>query len=69
MLGPSPDWGVGVSRLNLCLPDCSWVRERSFDLYPWDAGTDSGVSYEVSESMVEFGCTICTEPQQSDKSP
>lgn len=48
MLGPSPDWCVGVDSVNLCLPDCSWVAERSFDLFPWDAGTDSGVTYMVS---------------------
>ena len=48
MLGPSPDWVVGISKINLCLPDCTWAQERSFDLTPWDAGTDGGISYEVS---------------------
>lgn len=48
MLGPSPDWLVGVSDVNLCLTDCSWVNERSFDLYPFDAGVDGGVTYMVS---------------------
>lgn len=45
MLGPSPDWLVGVSGLNLCLPSCSWVENQVIDLYPYDAGTDNGVSY------------------------
>lgn len=45
MLGPSPDWIVGVSALELCLKNCSWVQEKIMNLYLWDAGTDSGVSY------------------------
>lgn len=45
MLGPSPDWIVGVSSLELCLRNCSWASERVIDLYLWDAGTDSGMSY------------------------
>lgn len=45
MLGPSPDWVVGVSSLNLCLQNCSWVESHIINLYPYDAGTDNGVSY------------------------
>ncbi|XP_030383750.1 spondin-1 [Scaptodrosophila lebanonensis] len=45
MLDPSPDWIVGVSGLELCLPNCSWVENKVHNLYPWDAGTDSGPSY------------------------
>ncbi|KAI5744925.1 hypothetical protein M8J76_006685 [Diaphorina citri] len=45
MLGPSPDWLVGVSGLNLCLPNCTWIEGQVIDLYPYDAGTDNGVSY------------------------
>ncbi|KAL3119256.1 hypothetical protein niasHT_000200 [Heterodera trifolii] len=45
MFGPSPDWCVGISEVNLCLPDCSWVQERAFDLRPFDAGTDNGYTY------------------------
>lgn len=36
---------MGVSGLNLCTPDCSWKESLDIDLYPWDAGTDSGISY------------------------
>uniref|UniRef100_A0A8C4Q8H1 Spondin 1a n=1 Tax=Eptatretus burgeri TaxID=7764 RepID=A0A8C4Q8H1_EPTBU len=46
MLGPSPDWNVGLSAENLCTPDCSWVQHSVQDLIPWDAGTDSGTTYE-----------------------
>lgn len=45
MFGPSPDWVVGVSGLNLCEEDCSWKDGLEIDLYPWDAGTDSGITY------------------------
>jgi len=42
---PSPDWIVGVSMENLCLANCSWVDSRVVDLYPWDAGIMSGLTY------------------------
>ncbi|KAK3098047.1 hypothetical protein FSP39_015564 [Pinctada imbricata] len=45
MIGPSPDWCVGVSKLDLCLANCSWADKLEIDLYPWDAGTDSGITY------------------------
>lgn len=45
---PSPDWIVGVSGLELCLKNCSWIEHKVLNLYPWDAGTDSGVTYIVS---------------------
>ncbi|XP_034946903.1 spondin-1 [Chelonus insularis] len=45
MLGPSPDWVVGVSKLNLCEKDCTWKQNLIIDLYPWDAGTDNGITY------------------------
>lgn len=45
MFGPSPDWVVGVSGLDLCMADCSWKESLILDLHPWDAGTDSGISY------------------------
>lgn len=45
--GPSPDWFTGVSNLNLCTKDCSWVEDKVVDLGLYDAGTDSGVSYMV----------------------
>lgn len=45
MFGPSPDWVVGVSGLNLCNRDCTWVPSLDIDLFPWDSGTDTGISY------------------------
>lgn len=47
MLGPSPDWNVGLSGEDLCTKECGWVQRLETDLIPWDAGTDNGVTYEV----------------------
>lgn len=44
-LAPSPDWIVGVSRLELCTRNNKWNKSIELFLDPWDAGTDSGTSY------------------------
>jgi hypothetical protein len=43
---PSPDWIVGISMENLCMANGSWVDSRVIDLFPWDAGSRSGVTYQ-----------------------
>jgi hypothetical protein len=45
MIAPSPDWFVGVDSLNL-YENGSFVDEKIVTLYAYDAGTDSGYSYE-----------------------
>lgn len=47
-LAPSPDWIVGVSALELCNANCTWRMSATLPLYPYDAGTDSGLSYTVN---------------------
>lgn len=47
MITPSPDWILGVASLDLCLPNCTWIENKVINLYPFDAGTDSGPSYTV----------------------
>ncbi|XP_017476494.1 PREDICTED: spondin-1 [Rhagoletis zephyria] len=44
-IDPSPDWIVGVSGLELCVPNCTWLDQKTVTLYPWDVGTDAGPSY------------------------
>ncbi|XP_067628122.1 spondin-1 [Eurosta solidaginis] len=44
-IDPSPDWIVGVSGLELCMPNCTWLDGKTITLYPWDIGTDAGPSY------------------------
>lgn len=38
MIGPSPDWFVGVNDLEL-LSDDGWIEQVTIDLHPFDAGT------------------------------
>lgn len=45
MIAPSPDWFLGVSGVRL-FDGTAWVSELTVDLRPWDAGTDSGASFE-----------------------
>ena len=33
---------TGVDSISMCLEDCTWLENIDIDLYPWDAGTDSG---------------------------
>ncbi|XP_064292531.1 spondin-2-like [Plodia interpunctella] len=48
---PSPDWFLGVTRFDLCQEDSTWLKDRELYLFPWDAGTDNGVSYESPKSL------------------
>ncbi|XP_006874194.1 PREDICTED: spondin-2-like [Chrysochloris asiatica] len=41
---PSPDWFVGVDSLDLCAGG-HWKDQVSVDLFPYDAGTDSGFTF------------------------
>ena len=44
MIAPSPDWFVGVSGLSL-YENNEWIDQRVVELFPYDAGTDSGSNY------------------------
>lgn len=41
---PSPDWFVGIDSLDLC-EGGRWKEQVVLDLYPHDAGTDSGFTF------------------------
>ncbi len=45
MVAPSPDWFVGVHDLPL-LVGGAWVEQQVVTLYVYDAGTDSGATYQ-----------------------
>ena len=49
MLAPSPDWFVGVSGLPL-IANGEWRDDVVVELLPWDAGTDSGSTYESPDA-------------------
>ena len=44
----------------MCGANCSWVNGKEVFLYPWDAGTDSGISYMVrlANQIIPFVVTI-----------
>jgi hypothetical protein len=52
MIAPSPDWFVGVSGLSL-FEDGAWVEQKVVELFPYDAGTDSGSSYASSNDPTD----------------
>ena len=52
-LGPSPDWMLGVSNLDLCQPDCSWASQRVVNLQLLDAGTDSGATFAAAKQATK----------------
>ncbi len=52
MIAPSPDWFVGVDTLSLRDED-GWIDNLVVELYPYDAGTDSGATYEAPDSPTE----------------
>lgn len=46
MIAPSPDWMIAVNSIDLYDDGTnSWIDEIVIDLYPYDAGTDSGPDY------------------------
>ena len=52
MIAPSPDWFVGVSGANL-FPEGTWLDTLAVDLYAYDAGTDSGVTFETEDVLTD----------------
>jgi len=49
MIAPSPDWFTGLSKYRP-IKDGKWLQSFTVDTYPWDAGTDSGVTYTARNS-------------------
>ena len=48
MLAPSPDWFVGVNEMSL-FEDGDWADAVVVELHPYDAGTDSGDTYNARD--------------------
>ena len=48
MIGPSPDWFVGISGLPLLDGRGDWKRTVDVNLYPYDAGTEDGTEFTLS---------------------
>jgi Spondin_N/Secretion system C-terminal sorting domain len=45
MIAPSPDWMIAMNSVSLLDTNGDWIDEIIINLYPYDAGTDSGVDY------------------------
>ncbi|XP_045769011.1 spondin-2-like [Maniola jurtina] len=44
---PSPDWFLGVSNMELCdFTTNKWTPSYTLNIYPLDAGTDSGIKFD-----------------------
>jgi hypothetical protein len=50
MIAPSPDWFVGVHGLPL-FENGEWIGKTVIDLRPYDAGTDSGVTFTSANAV------------------
>ncbi len=48
MIGPSPDWFVGVSGVSLLDGADEWRESHVVDLFPYDAGTEEGDDFSLS---------------------
>jgi Spondin_N len=44
MLAPSPDWFTGVHGVSM-IADAQWRPTLSVDLFPYDSGTDNGLTF------------------------
>lgn len=53
MIAPSPDWFIGVNSFSLIDSEGNWKAQDEpiiIDIYPLDAGTDSGTSYGANNT-------------------
>ncbi len=48
MIGPSPDWFVGLHGYSLLDTNSNWVSSVAVNLYPYDAGTEDGTEFTLS---------------------
>ncbi len=53
MIAPSPDWFAGVSNLSLQTAEGAWRDSFSLDLFPYDAGTEEGSDYSLSNPATD----------------
>ena len=58
MIGPSPDWFVGVSGLSMLDGSDAWRSSRTVDLFAYDAGTEDGEEFSLSNSATNPRGTI-----------
>ncbi len=62
MIAPSPDWMIAANSIDLQDENGVWKEEISIDLFPYDAGTDSGEDY-TSPNQVTSPVGVITSLQ------
>lgn len=50
MIAPSPDWIIAINGAELLDASNNWKSSITIDLFPYDAGTDSGTNYTSGNS-------------------
>jgi hypothetical protein len=63
MIAPSPDWFAGAANVEL-IENGRWVTHKRVILYAWDAGTDSGTTYQAADDD-----TVPRDRVRMNKSP
>ena len=58
MIGPSPDWFVGVSGLSMLDGSDAWRSSHTVDLFAYDAGTEDGESFSLNNPDTDPQGTI-----------
>ncbi len=58
MIGPSPDWFVGVSGLSMLDESDAWRSSHTVDLFPYDAGTEDGEGFSLGNQETNPRGTI-----------
>ena len=58
MIGPSPDWFVGVSGLSLLDSSDAWRSSHTVDLFAYDAGTEDGENFSLNNDDTDPQGTI-----------
>ena len=58
MIGPSPDWFVGISGRSLLDGSGRWVPRLEVDLFPYDAGTEEGAEFSLDNPPTDPQGTI-----------
>lgn len=57
MIAPSPDWMISINGINLRESN-NWKSSITIDLYPYDAGTEDGSTYSLSNASTNPQGTI-----------
>ncbi len=53
MIGPSPDWFVGISGRSLLDESGQWLVREEVDLFPYDAGTEEGEEFSLANPATD----------------